>query len=376
MDDIIAQNPSGDKGLGLQDYLNRAGLLDRFEARAIAWTERVGIRWIELEGELFTLVSELERKKGVEAGDFVRGSGLEKAHEEKPHEPARALQRLLQLPGVKRASVPTAFTVEGGYALSCGGPGAKAGITALVRRQVPEWALACYTLVNVPLALAYLQHGRSDVAKATRDLTIGTTIDVGREAAARENATVATKTIGGLAKLVAMQNELLSYVSGLEEQVHEVDAEVKRVDGRVGHLEGEVEEVKTQFKSLQSHRIYLFVRVKDLTVKIGFTTDIERRRREHEKKGFQFISDMQGVQAFETEIKQALRKKGFAPKNGTEQYHLTPELVEALAVHGFDVGPLSCSWPGNADRRNKGKAACSLTPPLDLQWAQSQRTAD
>jgi hypothetical protein len=176
--------------LVLQRHLQEQGLLDRFEARAIQWAEQAGIRWIELGGELWTLVSELERKKGVEPGDFVRGSGLV-AHELKTHEPSAALQRLLQVPGVKRATIPTAFTVEGGYALSCGGPGAKEGITAMVRQQISEWALAGYTLVNVPLGLSYLMHGRSEVAKATRDLTIGTTIDVGRMAAAKDNAPMA-----------------------------------------------------------------------------------------------------------------------------------------------------------------------------------------
>lgn len=177
--------------LVLQRHLQEQGLLDRFEERAIQWAEQSGIRWIELEGELWTLMSDLERKKGVEPGDFLREAGLVRADEVLPRVPPAAIQRLLQLPGVKRASVPTAFTVEGGYALSCGGPGAKAGITNLVRQQVPEWALAGYTLANVPLALSYLMHGRSEVAKATRELTIGTTVDVGKAAAARENAPMA-----------------------------------------------------------------------------------------------------------------------------------------------------------------------------------------
>jgi hypothetical protein len=186
------------RGMGsdlvLQRHLQEQGLLDRFEARAIQWAEQAGIRWVELGGELWTLVSELERKKGVEPGDFTtnaRPTDLSGALLEKNGEPPAALQRLLQVPGVKRASVPTAFRVEGGYALSCGGPGAREGITAMVRQQIPEWALAGYTLVNVPLALSYLMHGRSEVAKATRDLTIGTTIDVGRMAATKDNAPMA-----------------------------------------------------------------------------------------------------------------------------------------------------------------------------------------
>lgn len=177
--------------LSLKAHLNRQGLLSRFEQRAIQWAEQARIRWIELEGELWTLVSELERKKGAEMGDFRKNAGLSEAPSEKQTQPPAALQRLLQVPGIRKASIPTAFEVDGGYALSCGGPRAKAGITAMVRQQIPEWALAGYTLVNVPLALSYLMHGRTEVAKATRDLTIGTTIDVGRAAAAQPNAPLA-----------------------------------------------------------------------------------------------------------------------------------------------------------------------------------------
>ena len=175
-------------GLTLKQHLAQQGLLQRFEERAIRWAEEAQIRWIELEGELWTLVSELERKKGMEPSDFQRQAKLSEASYEKSRQPPAALQRLLQVPGVRRASIPTAFDVEGGYALSCGGPGAKAGITAMVRQQMPEWALAGYTLVNVPLALSYLMHGRTKAAKATRNLTIGTTVDVGGIAANQQNA--------------------------------------------------------------------------------------------------------------------------------------------------------------------------------------------
>jgi hypothetical protein len=200
----------------LSVYLSEKALLDRFEARAIQWAEQAGIRWIELGGELWTLVSELERKKGVESGDFGKQVALIQAPPENMGVPSAALQRLLQVPGVKRASVPTTFRVESGYALACGGPSAKAGITAMVRQQIPEWALAGYTLVNVPLALSYLTHGRSEVAKATRDLTIGTTVDVGKAAAARENAPLAAHQLSG--QINAKLAEVLALVQLQTEQ--------------------------------------------------------------------------------------------------------------------------------------------------------------
>lgn len=222
--------------LALRKHLSQKGLLDRFESRAIDWAEKAGIRWIELEGELWTLVTELERKKGVQAGDFVRDSGLQQAHEVKPHEAIAGLQRLLQVPGVKRACIPTAFQVEGGYSLSCGGPGAKLGITAMVRQQVPEWALSGYTLVNLPLALSYLMHGRSEIAKATRDLTIGTVVDVGKAASSRENAPMALLPFAdGLSK---SQQAFLHLLQTLQEETKEATdlanrAEIKADDAKV-----------------------------------------------------------------------------------------------------------------------------------------------
>jgi hypothetical protein len=67
-------------GLTLKQHLAQQGLLQRFEERAIRWAEEAQIRWIELEGELWTLVSELERKKGVEPGDFTKHAKPEANH--------------------------------------------------------------------------------------------------------------------------------------------------------------------------------------------------------------------------------------------------------------------------------------------------------
>lgn len=221
--------------LALRKHLSQKGLLDRFESRAIDWAEKANIRWIELEGELWTLVSELERKKGVESGDFRKQAMLGSTSENMTL-PSAGLQRLLQAPGVRRASIPTAFKVEGGYSLSCGGPGAKDGITAMVRQQIPEWALSGYTLVNLPLALSYLMHGRSEIAKATRDLTIGTVVDVGKAASSRENAPMALLPFAdGLSK---SQQAFLHLLQTLQEETKEATnlasrAEIKADDAKV-----------------------------------------------------------------------------------------------------------------------------------------------
>lgn len=212
--------------LALRHHLSEKGVLDRFEGRAIEWAEKAGIRWVELEGELWTLVSELERKKGVEQEDFRKHAGLSETSALKGRTLTDGVCRLLQEPGVRRAMVPTAFQVEGGYAISCGGPHAKAGITRLVRAQQPDWAkLSQYTLVNVPLALSYLMHGRSDLAKATRDLTISTTIDVGQAAAARSNASAAVQLFGGDAEVAALMSQLMAKIH--ERALQALDTSVK-----------------------------------------------------------------------------------------------------------------------------------------------------
>jgi hypothetical protein len=190
--------------LALRRQLEEQGLLSQFSEDAISWAEQVGIRWIDLEGEPWTLVFHLEEKKGVDKGDFTRNAKLAKpgsrALPEKKVSLSEATQRLLKTQGVRNAKIPTAFSVEGGVALSCAGAGSCDDILSILRSQWAEWPMACsqFLLVNLPLALAYLQHGRSSVAKATRDLTIGTTMNVAKAAAQQETAPMAVHQIAGI----------------------------------------------------------------------------------------------------------------------------------------------------------------------------------
>ena len=179
--------------LALRNRLQEQGLLDRFEARAIAMAEEAGLEYIQLAGELWTRVVELERVKGVEPSDFQRQAGLRPASYEKSRMLPEPLQQLLSVPGVRKITQPAKFAVEGGYAIHCGGDGASdiGGIWDLVREQRPDWVKAQAIFLNLPLTFGYLQHGASAVAHATRNLTIGTTIDVGKAAANRESAPLA-----------------------------------------------------------------------------------------------------------------------------------------------------------------------------------------
>lgn len=177
-------------GLTVKQHLTEQGLLDRFSADAIKWVEQ-GVEWVEIEGEPFTLVSQLEKLKGVEPGDFNRHSGLLRLSDVKGPMLPEASERLLAIPGVRHGTTPSTFAVDGALVLHCGGPDAKAGITRIVRSQRPEWVRSQYLLANMRATLAYLSHGSSKVAKATRDLTIGTTMNVAQAAAAKENSPMA-----------------------------------------------------------------------------------------------------------------------------------------------------------------------------------------
>ena len=85
--------------LALRNRLQEQGLLDRFEARAIAMAEEAGLEYIQLAGELWTRVAELERVKDVEPSDFQRQAGLRPASYEKSRMLPEPLQQLLSVPG-------------------------------------------------------------------------------------------------------------------------------------------------------------------------------------------------------------------------------------------------------------------------------------
>ena len=123
------------------------------------------------------------------------------------------------------------------------------------------------------------------------------------------------------------------------------NTEIKQELGDLGQRVARLEEQ-------QCDRLYVFVRSKDLTLKLGYTADIETRRKAHEARGFKLVGLIAGTRQRETKIKQLLRTQGIKPKNGTEEYQLTPEVVEAFAQQGLPVGDLCCTKPKNGQMRN------------------------
>ena len=240
--------------LALRQKLTEQGLLDRFSERAIAWAEQ-GVEWIEIEGESFTLISQLEKLKGVEPSDFQKQAGLSEASSFKKSMLPEAHQRLLSIGGVRKATIPTVFSVDGALVLHCGGPEAKAGITGMVRRQRPDWVRAQYLLANMQATLAYLGHGDSEISKETRNLTIGTTMDVGKVAAQQENAPAIVQQLGGNGRLTAALNNVFLALAEEQEitttRVDQHDAQLSEHSTLLSKQKGEIETLKKEKEQLR-----------------------------------------------------------------------------------------------------------------------------
>lgn len=115
----------------------------------------------------------------------------------------------------------------------------------------------------------------------------------------------------------------------------------------------------------QCDQLYVFVRSSDLTIKLGYTQNLEERRKRHESRGFVMIGAVSGTRKRETEIKRSLIAKGFRPKNGDEEYHLSPEIVEAFAQEGLPIGGLCATRPKNAlPRRSVARCEAATLPLL------------
>lgn len=136
------------------------------------------------------------------------------------------------------------------------------------------------------------------------------------------------------------------------------NAEIKQELGDLGQRVARLEEQ-------QCDQLYVFIRSKDLTIKLGYTQNLEERRKKHESRGFVMIGAVPGTRRRETEIKRSLIAKGFRPKNGDEEYHLSPEIVEAFAQEGLPIGGLCATRPKNAlPRRSVARCEAATLPLL------------
>ena len=135
-----------------------------------------------------------------------------------------------------------------------------------------------------------------------------------------------------------------------------------RVDSRIDSLDNRLARLEEQ----QCDQLYVFVRPKDLTIKLGHTIDLDQRRKQHERRGFRFVGAVSGTRKRESQIKESLKNRGFLPKNGTEEFQFCPEIVEAFNHEGLPIGDLSLAKPQTTCGRQHRKKAdpMMLTPML------------
>lgn len=160
---------------------------------------------------------------------------------------------------------------------------------------------------------------------------------------------------GTLERILERQQALAEDMSSM--MLHGFDTVHSRIDS--------VESRLSRLEEQQCDQLYVVVRSSDLTIKLGYTQDLEERRKKHERRGFRLLGCITGTHKRETEIKKSLASKGFKPKNGTEEYHLTPEIVEAFAQEGLPIGDLCATKPKNGiPRRPTARCEASTLPLL------------
>jgi phage anti-repressor protein len=168
---------------------------------------------------------------------------------------------------------------------------------------------------------------------------------------------------GALEKILERQQALaedmscmfMHGINGVRADIGDVRVELGDVRERVARLEEQ-----------QCDQLYVFVRSKDLTIKLGHTIDLDQRRKHHERRGFCFVGAVSGTRKRESQIKESLKHRGFLPKNGTEEFQLCPEIVEAFNHEGLPIGDLSLAKPQTAcgSQRRKKADPMMLTPML------------
>ena len=85
---------------------------------------------------------------------------------------------------------------------------------------------------------------------------------------------------------------------------------------------------------LVTNKVYSFRHEEHNHIKIGYTGDLESRRKRHESEGWIYLGSRPGNQQNDEKmVKTILKKSGIKPVPGTkEQYEITPKLVEVLVA--------------------------------------------
>lgn len=98
-------------------------------------------------------------------------------------------------------------------------------------------------------------------------------------------------------------------------------------------------------KEVVCGKLYVFARMKDRTLNIGFTDDLPTRKDYWESKGFKFIDSTSYSAKAERRLHKRLKDMGFNPKFGREQYELTSQIIKVCKRLYVPIGNLEESVP-------------------------------
>ena len=122
--------------------------------------------------------------------------------------------------------------------------------------------------------------------------------------------------------LLMQQNKSLSFsINKQNEVINNLKKEFgKKIDLLIGEL--------------VTNKVYSFRHEEHNHIKIGYTGDLESRRKRHESEGWIYLGSRPGNQQNDEKmVKTILKKSGIKPVPGTkEQYEITPKLVEVLVA--------------------------------------------
>ena len=76
-------------------------------------------------------------------------------------------------------------------------------------------------------------------------------------------------------------------------------------------------------------------------LKIGFTSNISQRGKNHKRRGYQYVDHVTGSQANEKRLKKNLFQRGIKPVSGDETFMLDKELLKALVELDWPIGDLA-----------------------------------
>tara|TARA_B100001057_G_scaffold90353_1_gene86579 strand:- start:394 stop:1002 length:609 start_codon:yes stop_codon:yes gene_type:complete len=126
------------------------------------------------------------------------------------------------------------------------------------------------------------------------------------------------------------QNEKINFLmmqnKSLRESINKQDEVINTLNKDFG------KKLDLLIGELVTNKVYSFRHEEHNYIKIGYTGDLESRRKRHESEGWKYLGSRPGNQQNDEKmVKTILKKSGIKPVPGTkEQYKITPKLIDVL----------------------------------------------